>query len=82
VRVAEVPADLIIVDYAMPGLTGVDVVMRARTTAPDMPVLLATGHADMEAVDRVMPMDRVLRKPFRLAEFGVAVRKALASSTA
>ena len=74
--------DLIIVDYAMPGMTGVDLVLRARAVAPDVPIILATGYADMEAVDRVMPTESVLRKPFRLAELGVAVRKALVPSTA
>lgn len=73
--------DLIIVDYAMPGMTGVDLVLRARAVAPGVPIILATGYADMEAVDRVMPTESVLRKPFRLAELGVAVRKALAAST-
>ncbi len=76
------PPDLIIVDYAMPGMTGVDVVLRARAVVPDVPVILATGYADMEAVDRVMPTERVLRKPFRIAELGVAVRQALAPQTA
>lgn len=78
----ESPPDLMIVDYAMPGMTGVDVVLRARAVAPDVPVILATGYADMEAVDRVMPTERVLRKPFRIAELGVAVRQALAPPTA
>ncbi|TAJ64445.1 response regulator, partial [Brevundimonas sp.] len=78
----EARPDLLIVDYAMPGMTGVEVVRQARLVAPDVPILLATGYADMEAVDRVMPMDSVLRKPFRLAELGVAVRKALAPAAA
>ena len=73
--------DLIIVDYAMPGMTGVDLVLRAQAVAPGVPIILATGYADMEAVDRVMPTESVLRKPFRLAELGVAVRKALVPST-
>ncbi|HRJ63327.1 ATP-binding protein [Brevundimonas sp. UBA2416] len=73
--------DLLIVDYAMPGMTGVDVVLKARVVAPGVPILLATGYADMEAVDRVMPMESVLRKPFRLSELGMAVRKALAPAT-
>lgn len=71
--------DLMIVDYAMPGMTGVDLIMRARTEAPGMPIILATGYADMEAVDRVMPPENLLRKPFRLSELGAAVRTALAS---
>ncbi len=74
------PPDLIIVDYAMPGMTGVDVVLRARAVAPGVPIILATGYADMEAVDRVMPTESVLRKPFRLAELGLAVRQALATA--
>ena len=75
------PPDLIIVDYAMPGMTGVDVVQRARAVAPGVPIILATGYADMEAVDRVMPTGSVLRKPFRIAELGLAVRQALAPAT-
>ena len=74
--------DLMIVDYAMPGMTGVDVVKRARTAAPGMPIILATGYADMEAVERVMPLENLLRKPFRLSELALAVRKALATEVA
>ena len=73
--------DLLVVDYAMPGMTGVDVVLKARDAAPHIPIILATGYADMEAVDRVMPLD-LLRKPFRLSELDHAVRKALNASTA
>ncbi len=73
--------DLMIVDYAMPGMTGVDVVIQARTTVPGLPIILATGYADMEAVDRVMPLDDLLRKPFRLSELATAVRKALDRET-
>jgi signal transduction histidine kinase len=81
-RLKETPPDLLIVDYAMPGMTGVDVVMEARASAPALPIIMATGYADMEAVDRVMPPESLLRKPFRLAELATAVRRALVPSTA
>ena len=74
--------DLMIVDYAMPGMTGVDVVIEARSSAPALPIIMATGYADMEAVDQVMPPENLLRKPFRLAELATAVRTALAPSIA
>lgn len=77
-RMAASAPGLLIVDYAMPGMTGVDMVMRARETAPALPIIMATGYADMEAVDRVLSPEQVLRKPFRLSELAVAVSQALA----
>jgi len=69
--------DLLIVDFAMPGLNGVDVVKQARQYAPNLPIILATGYADMEAVDAVMEPENVLRKPFRIDDLELAVRRAL-----
>lgn len=68
---------LMIVDYAMPGMSGVDVIRQARPRAPDLPIILATGYADMGAVEQVMASENVLRKPFRIEELEEAVRKAL-----
>jgi signal transduction histidine kinase/CheY-like chemotaxis protein len=68
---------LLIVDYAMPGLSGVDVVRQARDRAPNLPIILATGYADMGAVEEVMAPENVLRKPFRIEELDDAVRGAL-----
>jgi signal transduction histidine kinase len=75
---AETP-ELLIVDYAMPGLTGVDVINETRSAAPDLPIILATGYADMDAVHRVVDPSQVLSKPFQIAELEAAVRRALAS---
>jgi signal transduction histidine kinase len=40
--------DLLIVDYAMPGMNGVQVLARVRDLRPDLPVILATGYADVD----------------------------------
>jgi CheY-like chemotaxis protein len=69
--------DLLIVDYAMPGMNGVEVVQMARERAPTLPIILATGYADMEAVDKLIGLGGLLRKPFRIDDLQAAVRDAL-----
>jgi signal transduction histidine kinase/ActR/RegA family two-component response regulator len=69
--------DLLIVDYAMPGMNGVEVVQIARERAPTLPIILATGYADMEAVDKLIGLGGLLRKPFRIDDLQAAVRDAL-----
>ena len=49
----------------------------ARDRYPDLPVIVATGYADMEAVQASIGEGMVLRKPFQMAELGAAVGKAL-----
>jgi signal transduction histidine kinase/CheY-like chemotaxis protein len=75
---ADMP-DLLIVDYAMPGMNGVEVVQIARARAPNLPIILATGYADMEAVDKVIGRGGLLRKPFRINDLQAAVVDALKS---
>ncbi|HEY9222577.1 MAG TPA: ATP-binding protein, partial [Variovorax sp.] len=41
------PHDLLVIDYAMPGLNGAEVIAKAREMVGDIPVILATGYADM-----------------------------------
>jgi PAS domain S-box-containing protein len=43
----ETPIDLMITDYAMPGMTGVELAEAARGLRPEMPILLATGYAEL-----------------------------------
>ncbi|RZJ05988.1 MAG: response regulator [Brevundimonas sp.] len=78
----ETAPDLVIVDYAMPGMNGVEVVTEARRHRPAVPIILATGYADMAAVDAVMDPERVLRKPFRVDDLNAAVRAALTEQAA
>jgi PAS domain S-box-containing protein len=39
--------DLMITDFAMPGMNGAQLAEEARRLRPDMPILLATGYAEM-----------------------------------
>jgi signal transduction histidine kinase len=57
------PIDLLITDYAMPGMTGVQLAEAARKLRPDLPILLATGYADLPARAKVeLPR---LSKPYQ-----------------
>ena len=73
--------DLILVDFLMPGMNGIDD-SKGPGIHPDLPVLLATGYADMNVVEKVIPPNRVLRKPFRSEELVTAVFEALAEPLA
>lgn len=66
--------DLLVVDYAMPAMTGVEFVERTRALRMEMPVLYVTGHAEAEALDA---MDHYLPKPFRQEDLGRAIASLL-----
>jgi len=55
--------DALVTDHAMPAMTGVELAERARALRPGLPVLLATGYADLPAgVATDLPR---LGKPYR-----------------
>jgi signal transduction histidine kinase len=68
---------LMITDYLMPGMTGAELVRRASIDYPGLPMIISTGYADMEAVDKVIGDNFVLRKPFELSDLANSVDKAL-----
>jgi CheY-like chemotaxis protein len=70
-RTAQV--DLLVADFAMPGMNGVEVAQQARARRPDLPVLFVTGYADQTALAGVGE-ERVVQKPFRDDELERKVR--------
>ncbi|MCB8819633.1 response regulator [Microvirga rosea] len=66
--------DLLIADFAMPGMTGLDLALQAREHNPSLGVLLVTGYADPERVPEGYPM---LHKPFNRGELAARVRDAI-----
>jgi len=69
--------DLLVVDYAMPNMNGAAFIAQARERIGDVPVVLATGYADMAEVGRVLGTQSILIKPFDIATLARAVRQAL-----
>jgi CheY-like chemotaxis protein len=71
--------DLVILDFAMPGMNGVDVARQVRTKVPSHPVLFVTGYADTSALGDI-DETRIVRKPFMGNELADKVQIALANS--
>jgi signal transduction histidine kinase/CheY-like chemotaxis protein len=70
--------DLLVVDFAMPGMNGAEAARAAQERQPGIKVLMVSGYADSAAVEAAVGSARQLRKPFDLAEFGAAVADTLA----
>ena len=59
---SSVDVDLLITDQAMPGMTGLELIRQVRTLRPTLPILLATGYAEVpDAAAQALPR---LAKPF------------------
>ena len=66
---------LVIVDQAMPGMTGTELIKEIRASWPDMPIILATGYGELPAGTSV---NFKLTKPFGQEELSHAISTALA----
>jgi DNA-binding response OmpR family regulator len=73
----KVNPQLMIIDFAMPGSNGAEVVKAARAAQPSLAVLFVSGYADSAALEAAMGSAPLLRKPFRPAELAHAVRSAI-----
>ncbi|MEA2777129.1 MAG: hypothetical protein QOF90_2535 [Acetobacteraceae bacterium] len=60
--------DLLLVDYAMPEMTGVAVIKEVTASHPWLPILLMTGNCDPEAIQAEVPDVAMLLKPFNQEE--------------
>ena len=71
--------DLVVLDFAMPGMNGAEVAIEIRKRWPGMPVLFVTGFADTTALTLAgaSGSDAVVLKPFRQGELERKVATAL-----
>ena len=69
--------DLLVADFAMPGMNGAELARLAKKHQSDLRVLMVSGYADTAAIDAALGEARLLRKPFDLAELGAAVAEVL-----
>jgi len=69
------PVDLLITDYSMPRMNGVQLAAAARNIRPELPVLLASGYAELPAGSGVgLPR---IGKPYRQEQLAAEIATAL-----
>lgn len=73
------PADLILLDMNLPGLSGIEFFERINARWPQTPVIILTGYGDLDTAKRAIRLNVVdfLTKPCTLADLEAALDRAL-----
>ena len=71
--------DLAVLDFAMPGMNGIEVARQLQGKFPTLPILFVTGYADKTAL-RDVGDSRIIKKPFVGDELANKVHAALAGA--
>jgi PAS domain S-box-containing protein len=73
------PIDLLVTDYAMPRMNGAQLAAAARELRPELPILLATGYAEVPAGSAIgLPR---IGKPYQQDQLAAEIVKALKSGS-
>jgi CheY-like chemotaxis protein len=68
---------LILIDFALPGMTGTELVERIREHNPAQKLLLISGYAGTAALQRAAGDVPIVPKPVALTDLAAAVKAAL-----
>ena len=71
----DAPFDIVVTDYAMPGMNGFELAQKIRQRNPKLPIILATGYAELPA-DRSIEFVH-LSKPYTSKDLAGALEKAV-----
>lgn len=69
--------DLIVSDYQLPEMNGIDIIRKVKTEQPSIKSILYTGYFTKATVDaaRAAGIDRFFSKPIRIKEMISAIHK-------
>jgi len=73
------PPDLVILDFQMPGMTGIEVLREIRQRKKDMPVIMLTAYGTIDRAVEAMKAgaDDFITKPFNPDHLALVVKKTL-----
>ena len=74
---SDAPFDVVVTDYAMPGMNGFELAQRIKAGHPRLPIVLATGYAELPT-DRSIEFGH-LSKPYTSKDLAAALEKAVSS---
>ena len=66
--------DIVITDFSMPTMTGLELAIAIKAQAPRQPIILLTAYAERFRSQPPLPaIDRIMDKPLHIAELRAAI---------
>ena len=74
--------DLVVTDFSMPGMSGLEVTRELQMYRPDLPIVLVSGNLSPQRLEeaRLCGVREVLFKPFSAVDLAAAIERVLAIS--
>lgn len=79
--VATLPPDLLITDFRLPTMDGLELVRRIREQHPRLPVIFISASIQLSQAAKAAQVGTILEKPFKLTQLQLAVQDLLAPGT-
>jgi len=72
--------DLVITDFAMPHMSGVDLAIAIKARSPNQPILMLTAYAERFWSEPVAAVDKILAKPISIPKLQEAIKMVSAAA--
>lgn len=76
--------DIVVLDWQLPGMNGIDVLKQYRSEGGKMPILMLTGRTEAKEIKALMDAGATdyMAKPFNLKELSARVEQIVSKSAA
>jgi two-component system response regulator (stage 0 sporulation protein F) len=68
--------DMVLLDFKMPGMSGLETLAELKKVSPDLPVLLMTAYGDLDVIEQAkkLGIKHHITKPFDINEVRLIVK--------